>query len=69
MTSTELRCDLLIFVCTDKHSRNVLESAFGSVLPDMFMRNPAKIYLFKVNNTNIRKRSEICSKLRIKTPE
>ena len=30
---------------------------------------PANIYLFKVNNKNIRKRCEICSKLTIKTPE
>ena len=30
---------------------------------------PANIYLFKVNNGNIRKRCEICSKLTIKTPE
>ena len=29
---------------------------------------PAGIYLFKVNNTNTRKRFEICSKLTIKTP-
>ena len=29
----------------------------------------AYIYLFKVNNTNTRKRCEICSKLTIKTPE
>ena len=29
---------------------------------------PAKIYLFKVNNRNTRKRCEICSKLTIKTP-
>ena len=29
----------------------------------------ANIYLFKVNNRNTRKRSEICSKLTIKTPE
>ena len=27
------------------------------------------IYLFKVNNRNSRKRCEICSKLKIKTPE
>ena len=27
---------------------------------------PANIYLFKVNNTNTRKRCEICSELRIK---
>ena len=30
---------------------------------------PAKIYLFKVNNRNTRKRYEICSKLTIETPE
>ena len=30
---------------------------------------PANIYLFKVNNTNTRKRCKICSKLTIKTPE
>ena len=28
----------------------------------------ANMYLFKVNNRNTRKRSEICSKLTIKTP-
>ena len=28
---------------------------------------PAKIYFFKVNNRNTRKRYEICSKLTIKT--
>ena len=31
--------------------------------------NPVKIYLFKLNNRNTRKRCEICSKLTIKTPE
>ena len=31
--------------------------------------NPANIYLFKINNRNTRKRSEICSKLTIKTPD
>ena len=30
---------------------------------------PANIYLLKVNNKNIRKRWEICSKLTIRTPE
>ena len=30
---------------------------------------PAKIYLFKVNDRNARKRFEICSKLTMKTPE
>ena len=29
---------------------------------------PGKIYLFKVNNRNIRKRREICSNSTIKTP-
>ena len=32
-------------------------------------RNPAGIYLLKVNNRNTRTRCEICSKLTIKTPE
>ena len=31
--------------------------------------NPADIYLLEVNNRNTRTRSEICSKLTIKTPE
>ena len=31
--------------------------------------NPAGIYLLKVNNRNFRNRSEIYSKLTIKTPE
>ena len=31
--------------------------------------NPANIYLFKVNNRNTRKSSEICLKVTIKTPE
>ena len=32
------------------------------------IQNPANIYLFKVNNSSTRKRSEIFSKLTIKTP-
>ena len=31
--------------------------------------NPANIYLFKVNNKNIRESFETCSKLTVKTPE
>ena len=34
-----------------------------------FSTNPANIYLFKVNNRNTSKKSEICSKSTIKTPE
>ena len=34
-----------------------------------FEHNPDSIYLLKVNNRNIRKRCDICSKLTIKTPE
>ena len=33
------------------------------------MRNPAAIYLFKVNNRNTRARCKICPKLTIKSPE
>ena len=38
---------------------------------EMFLKtnNPASIYLLKINYRNARKRSEICSKLIIKTPE
>ena len=35
----------------------------------MRIPNPAKIYLFKVNNINPRKGNEIYPKLTIKTPE
>ena len=34
----------------------------------LLAKDPANIYLFKVNNKNTRKRCEICSKLTIKTP-
>ena len=35
-------------------------------LSDVF---PVDIYLFKINNRNIKKSCEICSKLTVKTPE
>ena len=41
---------------------------FGQNQKNNFSAIPANIYLFKVNNRNIRKRCEICSKLTIKTP-
>ena len=34
-----------------------------------FMSYPAGNYMFKVNNRNTRTRCDICSKLKIKTPE
>ena len=40
-----------------------------SSLPLLIFKNPAGIYLLKVNNRNTRARCEICSKLTIKTPE
>ena len=49
-----------LLVTTKKKSTN---------LQSELERIPANIYLFKVNNINNRKRSEICSKLTIKTPE
>ena len=33
------------------------------------LKNPASIYMLKVNNRNTRARCEICSKLTIKRPE
>ena len=45
----------------------MLESHFNKAFrPSAY---PATIYLFKVNNRNIRKRCQTCSKLTIKTPE
>ena len=40
----------------------------GDETEDERRRYPANIYLFKANNRNTRKRSEICSKLSIKIP-
>ena len=42
-----------------------LSILFEQCLLQMF--DPADIYMFKVNNRNIRARCEICSKLTIKT--
>ena len=42
---------------------------FWRSLVKMSRFDPANIYLFKVNNRNIRRRCEICSKLTIKIPE
>ena len=39
------------------------------MLEAWFMDYPAGNYMFQVNNRNTRTRSEICSKLIIKTPE
>ena len=42
---------------------------FEHMFVTAFEKNPTNIYLFKVNNTNTRKRCRIRSKLTIKTPE
>ena len=39
------------------------------VMMQLYKSFPVKIYLFKVNNKNTRKWSEICSKLAMKTPQ
>ena len=46
-------------------------SSFSFKIPtnSTFYSNPVSIYLFKVNNRNIRTRCEIYSKITIKTPE
>ena len=46
---------------------SILKTTFLNVL--LLTKNPANIYLLKVNNRNNRKRCEICSELTIKTPE
>ena len=50
----------------------LLKSLRSAVHDELFngrTKNPVNIYLFKVHNRNTRKRSEICSKLTIKTPD
>ena len=64
---------LVIFWCTSFSLLIILnglsrESSFVSKLK-LISQFPAKIYLFKVNNRNTRKRCKICSKLTKKTPE
>ena len=47
----------------------LLESDLKPLLEGLQRSIPAGIYLFNVNNRNTRTRSEICSELKIKTPE
>ena len=54
---------LLFFCSLWKHQDTGISRCFQGY------RDPASIYLFKVNNRNTRARCEICSKLTIKTPE
>ena len=44
-------------------------SLMGEWINNHFMYIPTSIYLFKVKNENTRARCEICSKLKIRTPE
>ena len=44
-------------------------SKFWAGWKQLFIGVPANIYLFKINNRNIRKRCEIYSNLTMKTPE
>ena len=65
ITSKILVCIIfrtLFFACLESQPSCTMYTCFTA-------RYPANIYLFKVNNRNTRKRCEICSKLRIKTPE
>ena len=56
------KCSLLIAVKREKQKNGTLVRKGLSI-------HPANIYLFKVNNRNIRKICKICSKLTIKTLE
>ena len=50
--------------------RNVSSLQNSTIFSTTIMtKDPVSIYLLKVNNRNTRTRSEICSKLTIKTPE
>ena len=55
------------YVVTNGFTKNT--SCKNLVFIKLDCRNPAGIYLLKVNNRNTRTRCEICSKLTIKTPE
>ena len=51
------------------YDRDLLKE-FRSIENDrLYQTFPANIYVLKVNSKNTRKKSEICSKLTIKTPE
>ena len=54
---------------TQKVLAKLLVVNFISISVNKLGLCPANIYLFKVNNRNIKKRCEIYSKLTIKTPE
>ena len=49
--------------------KGVSQNGFQSWMSQTFIKVPANIYLFKVNNVNTRKSCKICSQLTIKTPE
>ena len=65
----------LVMTLVSAVSRNVefysciLKGLFQTSVMELFGKNPAGNYMFKVNNRNTRTRCEICSKLTIKTLE
>ena len=50
-------------------TRNIIRKLYFLCLAKYFLIIQAGIYLFKVNNVKTRTKSEICSKLKIKTPK
>ena len=60
----------VLFKISFIYGSHLQESVFLTrVQKNIFLPYPANIYLFKVNNRNIRKRCETRLKLTIKTPE
>ena len=53
----------------NKNSKTATTKSSSRTHRNLKAQTPANIYLFKVNNKNSRKMSEICSKLIIKAPE
>ena len=51
-----------------KQNDSVFEEAISAIINE-YSAHPTSNYMFKVKNRNTRTRSEICSKLIIKTPE
>ena len=64
--SEKLEAQALVFLWSDSI---VFEVRQNFARKYVFTYIPANIYLFKINNTNTRKRCELCSKFTIKTPE
>ena len=59
-------------ILQEKTSIRIIIKRYNSLVTHLwwsYFHNPVGIYMFKANNRNTRTSCEICSKLKIKTPE